>query len=474
MSAEPPAAPPTPEPAEDPTGAAALAAGAQRFQAHMRRANALVAERRLADAEREIARALDAAPDDLRALKLLALVRFRLGRLEEAGAAYRRVTEAAPADGAARLNLGLIALKLERFADAADELGTAVRLRPDDPRTHGYLAYALQRLGRNAEAAEAFRRAGQPDLAAQLDGRAAADGARDQRAQAALPNTWVTAGAQATLLASLVTPAAAPVPDPAPALPPPPLPRLTRVESSLLSSFAVGRLVEPEALAADAPFASQDVFRFPVDGEAFVSAGCLVSLEGPLAVTLAHRRRRGRETDERLVSGPHPMFRCRGRGELWVGPTGAGSDLVVLELEDDVVFLRSDVVQGFAGALVWDLGVVPGTALEMTHFHGSGRLMVDWGGADVVALRVSEARRPTVVESRVLGWVGRVVAQAVQAPAGAPAPDPGVALVATEGEGVLLIARYRHGQPRESVHQRAEPGDDGPRGPHPRGAAVHR
>ena len=104
------------------------------FRAHMRRANSLVAERRLADAEQEIVRALAGDPDDLQALKLLALVRFRLGRLEEAGEAYRRVTTAAPADAAARMNLGLIALKLERFEEAVAELETALRLRPDDQR----------------------------------------------------------------------------------------------------------------------------------------------------------------------------------------------------------------------------------------------------------------------------------------------------------------------------------------------------
>jgi len=160
----------------------------------------------------------------------------------------------------------------------------------------------------------------------------------------------------------------------------------------------------------------------------------------------------------------------RGSGELWLSPSGPGASLLVLELEEDVLFLRTDLVQGFAGALVWDIGAVPGTSLEVAHFHGNGRLLIDWGGAEVVALRVDETRQPRVIRSRLLGWVGRVVAQAspVQGRGG---PDA-AALVACEGEGVLLIAR--HGQPRESVHQRTEPGDDGPGGAHPRGAAVHR
>src|SRR5688572_4279548 len=99
--------------------------------ARMRRAGQLVSERRLGEAEVELVDALAQAPDDLRAHKLLALVRFRLGRLVEARASYRRVVDAAPDDAAARLNLGLIALKLERFEEAAEELAAAVRLRPD-------------------------------------------------------------------------------------------------------------------------------------------------------------------------------------------------------------------------------------------------------------------------------------------------------------------------------------------------------
>jgi tetratricopeptide (TPR) repeat protein len=81
------------------------------------------------------------------------------------------VAKAAPEDAAARLNLGLIALKLEWFAEAAEELEAAVRLRPDDRRATSYLAYAYAKLGRAPEAARAFRSAGQPELAAEIEGR---------------------------------------------------------------------------------------------------------------------------------------------------------------------------------------------------------------------------------------------------------------------------------------------------------------
>ena len=43
------------------------------------------------------------------------LVRFKLGRLDDARAAYREIAVSAPHDAAVRRNLGLLALKAERI-----------------------------------------------------------------------------------------------------------------------------------------------------------------------------------------------------------------------------------------------------------------------------------------------------------------------------------------------------------------------
>ena len=84
-----------------------------------------------------------------------------------------------------------------------------------------------------------------------------------------------------------------------------------------------------------------------------------------------------------------------------------------------MLFLRRELVAAFTGDLVWDTGSVPCTRLAVLHFHGNGRLVVDWRGADVVALRLSEGQPMLVAEGRILGWIGRLVAQA----------DPGVPVV---------------------------------------------
>ncbi|MES1205719.1 MAG: hypothetical protein ABUS79_07250, partial [Pseudomonadota bacterium] len=78
---------------------------------HLGSAADLVGSRRFREAEVEILRGLSIAPADVRALKLLGLVRFKLGRLDEARAVCLEIAAALPRDAGIRLNLGLIALK---------------------------------------------------------------------------------------------------------------------------------------------------------------------------------------------------------------------------------------------------------------------------------------------------------------------------------------------------------------------------
>src|SRR5689334_3397917 len=136
---------------------------------HLASAGELVAAKRFGEAEGEILRALTDAPKNVQALNLLALVRYKLGRLEDAHATYREITGATPQDAHARRNLGLIALKLGRVDEALPELEMAVRLTPGDERAWSYLGYAYAKKGEVVEAAAAFRRAGQDALALELE-----------------------------------------------------------------------------------------------------------------------------------------------------------------------------------------------------------------------------------------------------------------------------------------------------------------
>src|SRR5438477_7280298 len=136
---------------------------------HLASAGELVAAKRFGEAEGEILRALSDAPKNVQALNLLALVRYKLGRLAEAHATYREIAGASPLDAKARRNLGLIALKLGNVDEALPELEMAVRLTPGDERAWSYLGYAYAKKGEVVEAAAAFRRAGQDALAMELE-----------------------------------------------------------------------------------------------------------------------------------------------------------------------------------------------------------------------------------------------------------------------------------------------------------------
>jgi uncharacterized protein (AIM24 family) len=214
-----------------------------------------------------------------------------------------------------------------------------------------------------------------------------------------------------------------------------------------------------------AAWVASDVLHLPVDGELFVHPGALLAADG-LEAEPARRRERGRLLDAPLGSGAAPFRRFVGVGGVWLAPPASGAELLVLSLEDDVLFLREERLVAFGDDLVWEAGRLPRDGLRLVQLRGTGRAVVVAGPQDLVALRLAEPARLVVDRSRLFGWIGRVVAQGI-APEGGRAPH-----VACEGEGVLLM--FRHGQAEQPVHERPEPRDHGARGPHPRGALLHR
>jgi uncharacterized protein (AIM24 family) len=455
---------------------AADARGGDGLREHLRRAGEHVADRRLPEAEAEVLAALAAAPGEARALKLLALIRFKLGRHAEARAAYQHVLAADPVDPAAHLHLGLIALKLERWDEAAAALAESDRLRGGgDRKIAGYLGYALARLGRHAEAAEAFRTAGQDALAAEM-ARAASDAAPaeagagvarggEAEGEFAAPSATVAAHlssfthAGGTILARAGTVVATPTQPPRSA---PPSPHPPAAVS--LAGFALGRLL-PHVEDAAREWAADGILHLAVPDELHVKGSAVLAASGDAVATPARERRQGRIADHPL-GGHRGAFRLfRGPGEVWLSPAAPDRRLLSLTLEDDILYLREERVVAFSGELVWEAGRVPRDGLRLIQFRGAGRVVVDVSADELVALRLGEDRPATVDPARLLGWIGRVVAQGI--PDGQDATH-----VACSGEGVLLISR--HGQAGERVHERPQPGDDGPGAPRAGGPVLHR
>src|SRR5262245_8768269 len=428
----------------------------QPSMSHLASAGELVAAKRFGEAESAILRALSDAPKNVQALKLLALVRYKLGRLEEAHATYREIAGASPQDAHTRRNLGLIALKLGQVDEALPELEMAVRLAPGDERAWSYLGYAYAKKGEVVEAAAAFRRAGQDALAVELEQAATIrrsptpslrysplrdDSNHGQRTvsrsgtpvQGSLRRNQTAVGAHAL----------------APPLPPPieevvalnatidtgstaaaELARAIEATPVPLLAFVLSRLGQ-----APAPAIPSGALRLAITDEAHVRADGVLAGAGTLAWHPAFRRSQGRHTTERLGSEGARFFRLTGNGDVWIA--GAPTRWMPVSLTEDVLYVREDRVLAFDGTLSWETGTVPGADLRMLQFRGRGIVALSLGEAPV-AIKVTEERPTLLAGARLVGWVGRLVPHGAPLAGGADGETAPFQVVC-QGEGVVLL-----------------------------------
>jgi hypothetical protein len=417
----------------------------------LRRTSELVVAQRLPEAELELLRAQAVAPRDLRVLKLLALVRFKLGRLAEARQIYREAVQVAPDDAAIRLNLGLIALKLDWFEEAVAELETTVHLRPDDRRAWSYLGYACARTGARGQAAAAFRRAGQHELAAEMERVTTSSFVSGEEAPASPPEAVGDTGPgsntprpelRAQVLDSMM---AAPLGGE---------PGSGEIVS--LSAFALARMLTPPPEPVAMAWLGQGVLRFAARDEAYLCEAALLAAPGGVELSPARRRMRGQLLTDTLTAQGERFLHVGGKGDLWLSPWRQGRVLFALSLERDVLYLREEHVVAWGDELVWEWGCVPGGGPALLQFRGTGRLVMTASPDDLVAVRLGEGDSLAVLGRRLIGWVGRVVAQVM---AGA-ASEPGDTYVTCAGVGVVLLSK--HGESAQPDHKSAQHRDDGP------------
>ena len=399
--------------------------------AHLATAGELVAARKLDEAEGEILRALAGLPTDPKALNLLALVRYKLGRLEDAHSTYREIAGATPQDAGARRNLGLLALKLGRLDEALPELEMAVRIAPGDERAWSYLGYTYAKKGKAVEAAEAFRRAGQDALASQLEQSAKVQRSPPPLARVAFARPVALApplpapareGAEARAEPRVEASAHA-MPAPVVEALGPPQPR--EVEPIPLLSFVLSRLGQ-----APAPQPPTGALRLTISDEAHARADAILAGAGELKWEPGFRRAQGRCSTERLGDEERPYFRLTGAGEIWIA--GTPGRWLPLRLADDVLYVREDRVLAFEGSLTWEAGTVPNAGLRMLQFRGRGTVALDLRDASI-ALKVTDGKPTLLAGARLVGWVGRLVPHGERLPGASPFQ------LACQGEGVVLL-----------------------------------
>jgi len=419
-----------------------------RFLDRLSAAADLTAAGAFAEAEGEILRALSVTPLDVRALKLLALVRFKLGRLVEARTVCRDIAVALPDDPGIRLKLGLIALKLDQIDESVRELELATRLAPGDLRAWSYLGFAHARRGEAERAAAAFRRAGQEDRAAE------AEQGHPLTPSAPFESPSLSPSSSLSPVGVSMDEASAPRTDPEHFFPPS-HGGWAMNPASPLFAYAMARLAPSIASVSAREGAAGSTTRLAIGEEILVRADAVLACSGSSRWQAARRRVRGRLTEEGLDTdeaerqpgqasrGRGRFFRVTGEGEvLLTAPRGR---LVSLRLEDDILYLREDCVLAFEGTLSWEYGDVPRGGVTMLQFRGQG-----WVAMRVErepeAMQVTRDRPLAVSAPHLLGWVGPVVTIGTRAPAvgaddlaaGALTVAPALRLVC-EGQGVVLI-----------------------------------
>jgi aspartate beta-hydroxylase len=113
---------------------------------------------RMAEAERAYERVLEANPDHIEALNVVALAALRNGRAPRALELLKRAARAAPEDAVTQHHLGLAHEATADSAAAASAQAAAVRLAPTFFVARLHLAGCLEGLGRREEAFIQFKR----------------------------------------------------------------------------------------------------------------------------------------------------------------------------------------------------------------------------------------------------------------------------------------------------------------------------
>ena len=109
------------------------------FLFHLYRGSSMLMDDDVVQAKEELEQAMASNPQDARGQGLLAGVYFRLGHYPRAIELWERLVAAYPKDTTLRVNLALVLFKTGQSDDAGAHLHEALRLSPEHARAWGYL-----------------------------------------------------------------------------------------------------------------------------------------------------------------------------------------------------------------------------------------------------------------------------------------------------------------------------------------------
>ena len=157
-----------------------------------------------------------------------------------------------------------------------------------------------------------------------------------------------------------------------------------------------------------------------------------------LTMKLLERQVKGKATGESFGGASSPVVHATGEGQLVLGPR-SGRKLSSFTLDDDMCFVREEVLLGFDGHLAFENGRLAtgeGEFVAVVQLRGNGTVVLEAIG-ETLTLEVTGNRGLSVRREVVLGWFGRLVPRAL-APSEAPCGQRG--LVSFAGEGRILVA----------------------------------
>ena len=160
---------------------------------------------------------------------------------------------------------------------------------------------------------------------------------------------------------------------------------------------------------------------------------------GNVTTRVLHRRTREAETNEILGGIGNPLVRIAGDAQVVLGAR-PGHALALLEVDDDLAFVREELLVGFELALQYENGRV---ALELggaegvpvVQLRGSGTLVLEVAG-ELARLPSTPGKPLLVRRDWVVGWFGRLVTRALPS---TESPGGHRGLLGFSGEGTVLV-----------------------------------
>ncbi len=392
-------------------------------------------EDRVEDAKQVVRHNFGERIDDYLEQSALAIAFFKLGLHTRALSVYRRLIDAHPDDAVLRLNIAIVFLKVGLTEEAEEQLVQATQLEPDYRKALGYLGFTYQRRGDYAGASEAFKKARIDHLAPRM---------ADTISQALTDESATLETGDATTMNERPTLVSAPGQE-----------RLGERGGGIHSlsvgaPLTVGRseqhVFEPTPIAdlADRtrliePLSS----RFLVGSNGYLMMDVVdrgyARLEGlhfcsstGLAYKPARRRQRGQTLDSLLGDDKKPIFEIEGTGRLGFHPRGAM--FTAISLNDDVAYIREDLVFAFDSQISFENGKTPGGNEQVVHFHGRGAIVLQTA-ITPQSLEITPDRGAVIPAGGLVGWFGRLLPRAAH---GGPF-DRSLNAIEVTGEGVLLF-----------------------------------